>query len=38
MEEARLGVCGMHQLEPKLCDGIHRIGYYCLTMVCDCID
>jgi len=38
MEEAYLGVCGVHQPGPKLCDRIKRMGYYWPTMVHDYID
>jgi len=38
MEEAHLGVCGAHQLGPKLHDCIKRMGYYWPTIVQDCID
>jgi len=38
MEEAHVGVCGAHQLGPRLHDRIKRMGYYWPTMVRDCID
>ncbi|KAL0298015.1 UNVERIFIED_CONTAM: hypothetical protein Scaly_3076300 [Sesamum calycinum] len=38
MEEAHSGVCGAHQLGPKLHFCIKRMGYYWPTMVKDCID
>jgi len=38
MEEAHAGVCGAHQLGLKLRDRVKRMGYYCATMVRDCID
>ncbi|KAL0295180.1 UNVERIFIED_CONTAM: hypothetical protein Sangu_2513000 [Sesamum angustifolium] len=38
MEEAHSGVCGAHQSGPKLHFRIKRMGYYCPTMVKDCIN
>jgi len=38
MEEAHTSVCRAHQSGPRLHDYVRRIGYYCLTMVHDCID
>ncbi|KAL0405180.1 UNVERIFIED_CONTAM: hypothetical protein Slati_3831900 [Sesamum latifolium] len=38
MDETHSGVCGAHQLGPKLHFRIKRIGYYWPTMVKDCID
>ena len=38
MEEAHLGVCGVHQARPKLYDQIKRMGYYWPTIMQDCID
>ncbi|XP_031116903.1 uncharacterized protein LOC116020573 [Ipomoea triloba] len=38
MQEAHSRVCGAHQSGPKLHFHIKRMGYYCPTMVKDCID
>ena len=37
MEKAHLGVCGAHQLGPKLCNCIKRMAYYWIATVHDCI-
>ncbi|XP_061999282.1 uncharacterized protein LOC133716611 [Rosa rugosa] len=38
MEEAHSGVCGAHQLGPKLHFQVKRMGYYWPTMVKDCME
>jgi len=35
MKKAHLGVCGVHQSGPNLCDHIKRMGYYWPAMVHD---
>ena len=37
LKEAHDGVCGAHQLGPKLKDRLHRLGYYWPTMIANVI-
>ena len=37
LKEAHNGICGAHQLGPKLKDRLHRLGYYWSTMITDAI-
>jgi len=37
IKEAHDGICGAHQVGPKLKDRLHQLGYYCPTMIADAI-
>ena len=37
LKEAHDGICRAHQLDPKLKDRLHRLGYYWLTMIADVV-
>lgn len=38
MAKVHVGVCKVHQTCPKLHMQLNRLGYYCLTMVDDCLN